>query len=1749
MSDAFFSGMAAKWFRGILLIFMLALPVTGFSQLVTVQNYVAPGYLFDSNADAIAGRAQFSRTAFSSEVWTLRFRLLYPDGAAVTLRGVDGEPVDEVIRVYNVNPGVPNHTVDADLRPYSALQGGVPYRVSVFFDNTDDTVADENAYTYVHFQDTDTTRIHVVSVAGEPQILESIMFEGLSEMDGILVEVPYTLYRYDVGGGAQSVNLTFGLSFEDDLGAAVAAVDSLVEYASPVLAPVAGIGEPATISTNAIFRVTPNAQLDSVNRQYRVRSTIRHNDFYTDIDDSLLRFSNTAESPLTSLAHYNGSIVFGSGDREVRATIQSVAGTPLLNWGGAGVTGNVNFSARLDGNPDLLVPQASRALRLVSNGDAVYEGGDIFPSFPPNTTLEQAGIVLPLAADAIELGQAGATLHNLRIRLPGGAGITDDPTSPIASSLLPIEGAYFLDNDLALTNATIVVDLNHSLTLETVPVWINVPGVLWDVEEGTLLFFIDSTTYVRADAVTALQAVPQNDVVNPEALIWRDNTGYFRTSAKFDDNVLSLATGEDGEALLTGVLMLDQGGFLPHYPKAMDPVEDQITFGNVENGGRIEWVDSRPVMGGSYLTFVNAFGIEYSRSCGAEKASPCPPDLTIDVGRYVMSPHPSPFAGQGNILYITEDGGLFNAVDILMTPFITRDPLAWGRLPHSSPTVYAHQHETAFTQGHYVMPGFALLQGIADLPADVVEGPDVGPGVLLLSGVVPSEDSTSVLFERPGLDQVDAPILHGYSVGLGHYPGLNLQVGDSDRKSTAQIGDTRSEPFSLHSASKYILRPAGVSGRHQAKDFPFEAKVYGYDMAITRFGLGFLVNKNVSSMTSGALAIPAPVDLTFAFDELTFSCSGEIKAAEIAASQQGVRREMGPAYWRAHIYPQRYIFAAEDPCVDVPRFGVYAQAFMSLNPEVPMSGGLGFNPNGQLLRPIDDNVPDILQGRLALPSAVQLPGAEDEPYTFYPAYGAFFNHAADTPGMDNGYLVLNGALDVAFFANLNVQIHTEAREDGVPTNTLYAIMRTDPDLDIFQSVPNDIAHLGRPVDMSVAAYRQSAAGQIPNDKYRPRGRRGWMGSNGFFDFDFIWDSADRSFRADDAEVRLVILNTVTRVKYLNAKRAHIEFGIDYGIPKVTIPNLAIGSTRQGVDIASSVARVLGNEAQKKVHEFVDARAEWLDRKLTKAIERAVEQMFEEEITPLLNHLKAQGDQAKEDLFDAIEDFATNTAHRLVANISDAMVTHLSNSLVKAEAAVDTFNQAVSPEGMAGLANDLLVTYTPATSPFFIPDDFPDEDNPDMVAIRQTGAELGDRLTAIQSQVDDQLRERLDEYIQQIDWDKVEDEVTKWVRGYIVEKPNGQAFLDWVDDPDAAAQRLVVQVVRNIIITSPPVRHMKELIDAIIFVAFDEYDQFVNGLGRVLMEVVIDGVKQQLGPLPSITTETLDSVRNWLGVGDINGSAMIVGDSLRELRVDGKLRWKVPDAMEVDGYILIREMHTDTDGGACVPNGTSAYEMIIAARNGKASWLAPNMRITKELRAILEVDDYGTHLVGLGGNFTSQGEVSLEGFKITRVGAFMGFAPDYGCYIAAALNMKFSDYEVGGGVFFGSTCSIEPLVMIDPDVADILGNPPFSGFYLYGEGRAPIINFGCPLRVTVGLGAGAFYFVEGNTYGFKAMGEVSGEAVCLISARGRLTLIGKYTEATGGKRLDGRLNVSGRAGVVRVTRNYGIRYQGNRFSRR
>lgn len=382
-------------------------------------------------------------------------------------------------------------------------------------------------------------------------------------------------------------------------------------------------------------------------------------------------------------------------------------------------------------------------------------------------------------------------------------------------------------------------------------------------------------------------------------------------------------------------------------------------------------------------------------------------------------------------------------------------------------------------------------------------------------------------------------------------------------------------------------------------------------------------------------------------------------------------------------------------------------------------------------------------------------------------------------------------------------------------------------------------------------------------------------------------------------------------------------------------------------------------------------------------------------------------------------------------------------------------------------------------------------------------------------------------------------------GSVIEQFNKDEFVALIR-AELRDRLLAADFIRNI---QYQLRQTISEFDIALRSAIDSAFAEVNRMCREL-------IKEALGPIDDKINGLLGPINDVVGAGSIDGYAHIQGNTLRRLRIDAMVELKVPDDLKLQAYfeMLCYDSTTNTGSAGCLAPGEQVVEVRIGAIDVPLDWISPDLRANLDVWFSMQTLP-DVRPKGIGGGFKMTGGVlDFQSFKITEFAAGVAVGSDE-AYIAAAARVIISNYEASGGIFFGRTCSLAPLQMVDPDVAEVLGTPPFTGAYVYGEIWLPIsetllgIPASCFFRISAGVGAGAFFFVEGPTYGGKILLGASGEALCLVSIKGTVTMIGVMKN--GALAFSGKGNLQGKAGscpfCLKFNKSAKVKYEGGKWS--
>jgi hypothetical protein len=276
----------------------------------------------------------------------------------------------------------------------------------------------------------------------------------------------------------------------------------------------------------------------------------------------------------------------------------------------------------------------------------------------------------------------------------------------------------------------------------------------------------------------------------------------------------------------------------------------------------------------------------------------------------------------------------------------------------------------------------------------------------------------------------------------------------------------------------------------------------------------------------------------------------------------------------------------------------------------------------------------------------------------------------------------------------------------------------------------------------------------------------------------------------------------------------------------------------------------------------------------------------------------------------------------------------------------------------------------------------------------------------------------------------------------------------------------------------------------------------------LNDAIREALSDVLAELDTSINNTLGSFGDKLGAGSLTGYARINRDSLEELRIDGAFELDVPDPLSLNAYLIIKSLDSDGPEACSGAAGAMTTEVTIGTTDMAIGLTGlGGDGVHADMSVKFGLNSTGVP-VSMGGAFEmTSGTISFETFEIYKLAADVMFGSTEN-YLAAAIGLRFGEYDVAGGVFLGKSCDLDPLKMIDPLVAEVVPTSTITGIYAYGEATFPIYGTGtCFFNISAKAGAGVFYFQEGPTYGGRMTLGVYGEALCAVEVGAEISLAG------------------------------------------
>ena len=1695
-----------RWLMaGLIPVLTASLAVAAVSH--DLKSFVEPGgtgYIIDSDAqnanlfynrDAITSRVnvEYTRSGVSDFHYEYRFnfQLINEAGVAQTLvlpnngTGTTLTVLDEVN--MNAVPGPTTRDIDGRVIPANRLDPSQNYRVRVkisrrVFVNfsvfgTILTTADTPARKYKHFNQSDSgdAPYNIISE------VSSITWDRTSRVrtdgnnDYFRVSATVGLYRYDSFSSPAPtedvISTRLTVVMRDDLGAIVPLTQSVFNFQHNTATFSEAIGffprSPAANNTIRIFDLKPVNQLLSFSRRYNVQITAAHIETPGGVDFTSGGSGTGAD---VALLDFNGSLLTNG----VAASFSSIANVPQIDSLGADhvvSTLNINnqsgiFQGMTFGNGSALGVQLFDTGVAHLTSGTLNLGGTGFPINPG---------VIDYTLQNVVVSPTGIT-GQVNLRLPSGLGVAADSLTRIHESQIVFSNVA-LTSQLKPAVATLTSSGTRWAAEETKPFVFESSALHWDVVPDRIRFTATGNArFVRGDAYDTLN----NDGVIPYSQRSKfSNDGYYH-------NLNSVTSGEvivSADGAMTCDVAMSGASYRGHFPQGM-----WVT--TTAGAQRIVADKIDPTFGG--LTTDGSVRLSYRRDCPSGACG-------TPVGTEELLFNPT-----DEHLAFTRDGGVA-ASGALAAP----KNIDWGWV--SSGNYFAHSARNFSVAGFHASGNFLAASEAAG------NQPETLPARLLLTGVSPSAPNT---VERPGTN--------AYKAGLGDYAGLNFRVIDwGDKNGKIILAGQTSPEFPLTNRAKYYVRASGVTGIHEAVNGQFAptAIIYGMDFEFTTLGWAFRDGEDVTSRTDGNLTVQYPSDFNLEFEKVRLTCQGGLLSADISATDVGSMKKL--SYWNADFRPLTLSFQGPDAqnCDPSSRSLVLGVETYAGGIPQPLTGTIGFQENGNLITLASNELPDF-DSRFRLPNNFSIAGPNNQVYAATPVGEAYLNDYAALPA-GPGWMNLAAFLNVPFFSDMEVHLHTTAVKDDA--TALYHIMGgapasgfTNNGKHFFNETIYDQSNRGFPPSGTLAQYRDGST-----EDYRPVARKKWLNVIDLA-YPLKWRPSSRSFASyADVTNKFLVLNAAHRVDYLSAEFAEVTFGASASlVPKISIANFV-------ADKATDVTAVLQEKLQTHVvdagiqglNDILDVKQrEFFEKALSPAVDVTVDAIMDS----INGHWLANSKKWKDTNFmpvinTGLLDNTLGVTAQISEKLTDAtgVIKEIDDRLKLADdtlVTIEAFIQKKDGQTLGDLQTTVVNLASLVSSALEKPEfgekikALMERAEPRVVEIRLAIAEvrkyIGEVRTALGAAGD---------FTAEIN-DLVADNGASMTSGAVLVGKDIEKILkgvktgvDSLPQLEATIRKKIKQRINDYMLGLPVIAQFNRLIKQRIYDASAQMTEAIDEVFDQLNLTLRDVIREVAGGLDDKFEEMLGDVGGTMATADINGYAKIRNDSLTDLRLDLKAKLSVPDEMKAHVYLVIRELSSENSAAECLPATGKATEVTMGAKDIAVEWIFPGTIISIHSKFILNTSSPGSKFLGMGGGFDLTGEITFgEQVKIKQLGASVMFSHDE-AYLSAAAKIEVQGFAGGGGIFLGRACSVDPFFW-DPTVASVLGEPPFTGMYGYGEFWIPIptligIPSTCLFNLSAGVGAGAGFFLEGPTVFGKMFLGVSGDVLCIVSVTGEISLVG------------------------------------------
>lgn len=1703
-----------------------------------------------TNRHRISTRANVTITTAGS--YSVEFTLLDPDNNVMASN----------TKIMGLIPTVPDTRVeDGYVEPSAGnpLLPGVLYRLRARLkDSTGSTVDGMTGTTgrkYVHFTGTDPgnqDRNAVMEITGIT-FYRDWFLETDATKTFVPVQVDYLVHRYDgwdATAFGQDIAITLTATLTNDESSTPQAI-TVTGGSFPVTIDSHGGGtpkSPVTVAGSRVIHVDPNVILKPQMHHLDVQVSHLENP----VSGTVITGGSMA-SASTSLRHFTGRLTFGASIVTHFGHLASDP-FPIPSPSAPGVIQAVmgiapdNSSGTVDGITDYHYGDGTVINVILDEfGDASYTGfrppaytsGTVLLS--PDTPAAEFGVhhgVSFRRVGDITLDTTGAH-GDLLARLPTGVGWNGNRSDGLLSDQVDFGTTNFTQTLAPLPAVISKAYAPNSFYLceETKPVFIESTVLDWHTGLGE--FRAAASCQAHSIRKPLLDFMASYAYADP-ALAWKRSNDHVYNAVTTAAQP-KFKTGTSGGGEMSTILAVAAASFVTHLPydtTVSYSVASQISV-------KDDLIDTTTATTSS-LAGAGTVGVSYNQHCQEALEQGCGAALSKVIT----------LTSSTGALQFTADGGLHATGSVSMTA------LSWGALPKAFahlPTEFAHRVADLFTTGNFLMAG-TFLRGDLNAAAD-----EDGASLLLLSGFDPANLATA---ERPGTAAYTAGLGDYAGVNFrctaGAFDGESTIQGDPYTPYTltarSKYYARTSGVTGIHEAEDGTFPATAIVAGY---DFSFDSFGFSFlsteqedsrtsgmlDMPMpTDFTLDFseMHLSCIGALESIEISGAGTVTKEFNFWNCLFTpYTATFESASKCRPRDGTTLVLGFGAYASHI---------AEPIIGA--LGIHTD-------------GEFVSPAMISLHALSEDVPTriALPAALKLQNA-DAAESDFDFYEFFPSQGAYLSASSTGAGFWSLFggldvpffrdMQVHLHLGCGFFDSTpgtepapeySSSIHMMG---GWPSNGWLEGTKDPFSIDVFDQ--DNAGYTGA----TLAEYRDyGAEHDLVSELYRPRAQQEWLDIISF-DYPVEWSNLAFNFTGLAPITKdVVVVNTQHELVYMDSENAEITFGVRYeGLPEISVTNFVFNAVDDATGVSSAFAQAAGDKVfgalENGVDEFADALSDKAEDLLGTALDAVMTPVLNGMIGELKTTINTPGytdadlelvitnyissiTSGNTSLKEALEgvsyastfladldarlarveqgiDSVINTVTIDPEDGSALPVEEVANGLLKKVEVSGEFRRVVF-EQLSGALVDVLSDLVDAST---IEEELAaliQEQEPTLEAVTEALTEIRDLVSALRTQITNssgpldmaaEIEDILSSPSAVSQIASLSASIELRMKDIVLSASTQD--LARLDAVAAEWQEEIAQEIRNAFYATTMVAEVQEAVKERLYDLQAGFNEAVDSAFAALNDAIREALSDVLAGLDTAIADTIGDFGTKLGAGSLNGFAHINGDSLDELRIDGEFELSVPDALKLNAYLQIKELDSDGPAGCTSAPGAIAVEVTIGTTDMALGWTglaAEGVRADMNVKFGLT----GGEPSSMGGAFEmTHGEIGFETFEIYKMAASVMFGADEN-YIAAAIGVRFGEFDVAGGVFFGHSCGIEPLELIDPLVSEVIPSGTITGIYAYGEGKFPIFGGTCFFNISAKAGAGVFYFQEGPTYGGRMTLGVYGEGLCAVEIGAEVSLAG------------------------------------------